>query len=150
MARSLNQTEAPEQTTRRMSDYERGGDGEWTKYEDWFTRPDTAEFSEEFAIHDVFEYLDADKRPKYGFQVRTEATGDTNYCFALPKMDSKGAVNKDREKLFKLFEDDKTAMTGCILQRIDMGKDKTFVKIISVEKMESLQGEVGNEEELPF
>lgn len=143
--RTMKSTEQP---TRRLEDLGIGhgaGDGQWTTVESWF-ETDDAEFSVPFMLVESFEYNDDAKRPKYGFGLVMEYDGSgdpeeedhTKYYIAFPATNKKGESHKEREKLFKLLQDDSTPITGCVMQRVDTGQDNPFVKIISVEQMERI------------
>ena len=136
--RTMEQVDKP---TRRLEDLGVGtgqGDGEWSTVESWFEDED-AEFSVPFTMIESFEYQDSDKRPKYGFGLKMEdSDDDAKYYVAFPATDKKGEPHKERQKLFKLLQDDSTPIAGCVMQRIDTGKANPYVRIISVEQMERI------------
>lgn len=146
--RTMNSVET---ATRRLEDLgigRSGGDGTWTTVDEWFDS-DNIEFSMEFRMVESFEYQDDSKRPKFGFGLMVE-NDDTKYYVAFPAANNKGEVVADRKKLFDALQDDNTPISGCVMQRIDTGKDKPFIKIISVEQMERILAAEGNEDELGF
>ncbi len=122
------------------------GDGTWTLVEEWF-ESDDAEFSLPFSIVEAFEYSDGSKRPKYGYGVTVE-DDETKYYIAFPAQNSKGEIHKKRKAIYDLFQDDKTPIEGCVMQRIDTGQEHPFIDIISVEQMERIISDESPEE--PF
>ena len=139
-----------EVATRRFDDLNIGhgqGDGTWSLVEEWF-ESETAEFSIPFQIVEAFEYKDSEKRAKYGFGIIGEdIEDDTKYYVSFPATDKTGKPHAERQKIFQLFQEDSTPITGCVMQRIDTGKANPFIKFISVEQMEEIQASEESEED---
>lgn len=145
--RTMAKTEA---TTRRLHDLNithGQGDGTWSLVDDWFEEEDS-EFSITFTIVESFEYLDDEKRPKYGFGIVGEGIEDeAKYYVSFPATDKTGKPHSERQKLFQAMQDDNTPIAGAVMQRIDTGKANPFVRIISIEMMEQIQSDETESEE---
>lgn len=130
-----------ESNVRRLEDLHisGGGSGTWSLVEDWF-ESEEAEFSVPFTIKESFEYQDGSQRKKVGFTIVMEGedSDEVDYCISFPATDKKGEPHKERQKLFQLLQDDSTPIAGCVMQRVDVGQDHPFIKIISVEAMERI------------